>query len=134
MIGNKKDLSGTEQIPVLNTAQFKTWIEEKTLGAAVLSKGATSVLQLTDMQGITGYNLYSITYDAATGFMKKVVLEISDYNDASHKAVVLEITYSSPVPAEKSNNAFSEKHFFSIAGNKIKLTANYKNFQLINQL
>jgi hypothetical protein len=134
MIGNKKDLSGTEQIPVLNTAQFKTWIEEKTLKATVLSKGTTSVLQLTDVKGITGYNLYNITYDAITGFMRKVMLEISDYNDASHKTVVLEITYSNPVRVQKNSNTFSEKHFFSVTKNKIQLTANYRNYQLINQL
>lgn len=134
IIGNKRDLSGTEQIPVLNTSQFKTWIAEKIIEASVTSYGGDAVLQLTDQQGITGYNLYNITYDRVTGYMKKVVLEISDRNDPAHKTVVLEINYSRPVVAIKNEERFSEKQFFSVINTKIKVTNSYRGYQLINQL
>jgi hypothetical protein len=134
MIGNKKDLSGTEQMPVLNIVQFKKWIEEKIIEANVTSNGPISVLQLTDAQAITGYNLYSIVYDNRTGYMKKVLLELSDYNDPVHKTIVLEINYSNPVLVEKGKSSFSEKHFFTVVKDKIQVTNNYKSYQLINQL
>ncbi|MEP6749223.1 MAG: hypothetical protein ABJB86_15925 [Bacteroidota bacterium] len=134
MIGNKKDLSGTEQMPVLNISQFKKWIEEKEIKATIIRRGNNSVLTLTDVQGITGYNIYNITYDNATGYMKKVLLELSDANDPEHKTIVLEINYSKPVLAGRTKDAFSEKQFFTITQNKIQVASDYKNYQVINQL
>ncbi|MES1225446.1 MAG: hypothetical protein ABUT20_58745, partial [Bacteroidota bacterium] len=104
IIGNKKDISGTGQMPALNLRQFKKWIGEKTIEASVAGGGSNSILELIDAQGVTGYNLYSITYDAITGYMKKVVMEVYDNNDSSHKTVVLEINYTNPVAAEKNGN------------------------------
>lgn len=134
MIGYKKDLSGTEQAPVLNTGQFKKWIEAKTIDAAIMTRGTNAVLQLTDKRGITGYHLYSIVYDTLTGFMKKAFLETSDYNDRSHKTVVLEISYTSPVTTVKNHDVFSERQFFSVVNNKLRIAHNYQAYQLINQL
>jgi hypothetical protein len=134
IIGYRTDLSGTSQMPVLNTAQFKQWITANTIQASVTSGSRSAVLQLRDTPASTGYKLYKIKYDVVSGFMKEVLLETSDNNDVTNKTVVLEINYSTPVKMIEDESTFSEKKFFSVVNKKVLLTSNYKGYQLINQL
>jgi hypothetical protein len=134
IIGNKKDLTAIMQSPVLSLDQFSKWIKEKDIDARIISGNAGQVLHLTDTHRITGYDQYSITYDRATGFMQKVILELSDGNDPIHKTIVIEINYTRPAIAAENKNNFSEKQFFSVQQNKIQLSNSYKGYQLINQL
>jgi len=134
VIGHRKDLPGNGGMPVLNIAQFKALIKDKAIQASVIPQGNNLFLQLSDPEGISGYHLCSIVCNAKTGYMKKVVMEIDDYNDTTGKTMVLEINYTVPVVAEKNKNAFSEKPFFSFSNNAIRTTDNYKGYQVINQL
>ncbi|MEP6728592.1 MAG: hypothetical protein ABJC98_22405 [Bacteroidota bacterium] len=134
VIGHRKDLPGNGGIPVLNIAQFKTWIQDKAIKASVIPQGNNLFLQLSDPGGISGYHLCSIVCNAKTGYMKKVLMEMDDYNDIARKTMVLEINYTVPVVKESSRNEFSERSFFSFRNNKIRITDNYKGYQVINQL
>lgn len=134
MVGRQKDLAAAAKVPVLNIDQFRKGILEKKILAVVIDKGATAILQLTDLSGNSGYNSYSIEYAVSSGHMKKVVLETDAYNDEQNKTLVLEINYTEPVPAENGTDLFSEKTFFSIVHNKLLPAPGYKNYQIINQL
>jgi hypothetical protein len=134
MIGRKKDLAAAARMPVLNIDQFKKQITDKKIQAVAGKNGTTAVLQLTDEKGASGYNSYNIEYDEVKGYMKKVVLETDAYNNENDKTLVLEINYTQPEPVENTKDFFSEKTFFSIVNNKIQLTPDYKNYQIINQL
>ena len=134
IIGNKKDLAATMQAPALNLDQFAKWIKEKNMDARIIPGTNAQELLLTDPHRLTGYDSYRITYDPSTGFMQKVILELSDNNDAGHKTMVLEINYSRPEIIAENKDSFSEKQFFSLQQNKIQLHNNYKGYQLINQL
>ncbi len=134
IIGNKKDLNATMQSPVLNIDQIGKWIKEKNIDATVIKQNKIDVLELKDPKRVTGYDYYQIIYDHETGFMQKVLLELSDDNDVLHKTMVLEINYTRPLVQEGSRDMFSEKQFFSIRQNKIEVKNNYKGYQLINQL
>ena len=133
MIGLKKDLSAVTSTPVLNLDQIKKQVTAKKILAVTVNKGAVSILQLTDTDGRSGFNAYIIEYSTSTGYMKKVVLETDNYNNEG-KTMVLEISYTDPAPVLSDKDAFSEKSFFSVVNNKIVLSANYKNYQIINQL
>lgn len=134
VIGHRKDLSGTEQIPAVNLSRFKKWIKDKTIAASLVSNKLLSILQLTDPHGITGYNSYQVFFSSQTGYMQKVLLETSDNNDPSRATMVLEIDYSIPSTGQGNNNLFSEKQFFSVTHDQLRVNATYKNYQLINQL
>jgi len=134
IIGNKKDLGATMQAPALNLDQFAKWIKGKNMDARIIPGTNARELLLIDPHRLTGYDSYRIAYDPSTGFMQKVILELSDDNDPSHKTMVLEINYSRPEIAAESKNSFSERQFFSVQQNKIQLYNNYKGYQLINQL
>jgi len=133
MIGHKKDLSATAKAPVLNISQFRKMITGKKMEAVVSNKAGTAVLQLTDINGVSGFTLYNIEFNAASGYMKKVILETGS-SIGTGKTIVLEINYSEPAAVKDGKDAFSEKYFFSIVNNKIQVTASYKNYQVINQL
>ncbi|HTE11318.1 MAG TPA: hypothetical protein VK645_10110 [Chitinophagaceae bacterium] len=133
MIGYKKDLSATAQAPVLNISQFKKMIADKKMEAVVSNKAGVAVLQLSDINGASGFTMYNIEYNAASGYMKKVILETGS-NSGTGKTMVLEINYSGPAAVTDGKDVFSEKSFFSIVNNKIQVTANYKTYQIINQL
>lgn len=134
VIGYRKGLSSIDQQPVLNIGRFKALLHDKSIEAAVINNGALRVLQLTDTHNVTGYSFCSIAYNPVTGYLKKVVMETSDYNDEAHKTMVLEIDYTAPVPVGESKSLFSEKPFFSINNNKVRVADNYRTYQLINQL
>lgn len=134
IIGNKKDLAATMQAPALNLDQFAKWIKEKNINARIIPGTNAQDLLLTDPHRLTGYDSYRITYDPSTGFMQKAILELFDDNDPGHKTMVLEINYTRPEIAVEGKNSFSERHFFSVQQNKIRLQNNYKGYQLINQL
>jgi hypothetical protein len=134
MIGRKKDLPSVASTPVLNLDQLKSRIAGKKIQAVTAGKGTAAILQLTDIDGSSGFSMYNIEYDTTTGYMKKVVLETINYNNQAGKTMVLEINYTQPEFMAGDKNAFSEKSFFSVVNNKIQLTANYKNYQIINQL
>ena len=134
IIGHKKDLSGTEQMPALNTTVFKQWIGNKAVEAKLLKRGSLHILTIADQHGIGPYNFYAISFDPVTGYMKTVQLELSDKADSTHKTMVLSIQYSTPTVVVPSREEFSEKRFFSMVNKKIYLNSQYKNFQLINQL
>ena len=134
MVGRRKDLSGTGQIPVLNTGQLKTWIEEKAMRATLTEQGSESILQINDEQGISGYRLFRLRYSNASGYIKNILMEIDDHNDPARKTMILEINYTIPIIIADCKDIFSEKAFFSIVNKTIRVTENYKTYQLINQL
>lgn len=134
IVGNKKDLNATMQSPVLNIDQIDKWLQQKNVLATVTRQNGIATLDLMDPKRVTGYDHYRIMYDAQTGFMQKVLLELSDDNDALHKTVVLEINYTLPVALTAGKDAFSEKQFFSIRKNRFGINETYKHYQLINQL
>ncbi len=131
MLGRRKDLPVMAGNPVLNLGQLEKWLGEKKIQATVSVNTVNTVLQLTDMEAVSGFNAYSIEFNTINGYMKKVVMESVASNEPG-KTTVLEINYSEPLPA--TNTSFSEKPFFSVVGNSIQLSAAYRGYQLINQL
>lgn len=131
MLGHRKDLPAMAGNPVLNLDQLEKWLDEKKIQATVSVNTVSTILQITDMEAVSGFNAYSIEFNTITGYMKKVVMESVTSNEPG-KITVLEINYSVPLPA--ANTSFSEKPFFSMVGNSIQLNAAYRGYQLINQL
>ncbi len=131
MLGHKKDLPAMAGNPVLNLAQLKKWLKEKKMQASLSVNGDAAILQLTDINAVSGFTFYHIAFNTNTGYMKRVVMESAAHTEKG-KIIVLEIKYSAPLPA--GNYSFSEKDFFSIVDNRLQLSEVYRNYQLINQL
>jgi len=134
IVGNKKDLEATIRSPVLNIDQIDKWLRQKSISATVSRQNNVETLDLKDPKRITGYDHYSIVYDSRTGFMQKVLLELSDDNDPLRKTMILEIEYTRPSAEKTARDPFSEKQFFTIRENKFEISDRYKSYQLINQL
>ena len=115
---------------VVNFEQLKKWIIEKKIVAVVTARANSALLQLTDTEGSTGFNTYTIEYDNTSGYMKKAVLETGAGGEAG-TSMVLEIVYTAPVAA--GNASFSESVYFSVAGSQILLNNAYKGWQIIDQ-
>ena len=111
IVGNKKDLNATMQSPVLNIDQIDKWLKEESVHATVTRHNSTETLELKDPNRVTGYDRYRIIYDGQTGFMQKVLLELSDDNDALHRTMVLEINYSRPLMIQAMKMNFLKSNF-----------------------
>lgn len=131
ILGRRKNLPAMAGNPVLNLEQFKKWLDEQKIQAAVAVNGLSAVLQLTDKAAVSGFTTYRIEFNTSTGYMKKVLMETADNNETG-KTMVLEISYTEPKIA--INASFSEKPFFTFLNNLVQLSETYRNYQLINQL
>ena len=134
VVGYKRDIAETYRLPVLNLASFRKYLGDGVISGTVKRQDNLVLLQLNDPKVLTGCALYNIIYDSKKGYLKKVTMEMSDHYNTSNKVMVLEINYTAPVIIRDGSKSFSEKPFFSIVNNKIRLAHAYKNYQLINQL
>jgi hypothetical protein len=129
-IGRKKDLRAMTNATVVNFEQLKKWVMEKRIVAVVANKANSTQLQLTDTDGSTGFNTYTIEYNNTSGYMKKAVLETAAVGEAGTR-MVLEIVYTEPVAAY--NTAFSETSYFTMINHQVHLSPAYKTYQIISR-
>ncbi len=134
MIGRPKDLPANKQMPVLNMGRLAALLKEKKITIVPFGSGMQAGLQIADRQCLTGYNGYTIVYDAGTGYIEKAAVETDAYKKATGKTLVLEVSYTKPVVVRKTKNVFSERLFFFGSGKVVQLMARYKDYRLVIRL
>ncbi|MEO6314591.1 MAG: hypothetical protein ABIU63_09105 [Chitinophagaceae bacterium] len=133
VIGRRKDLPKMSGTPVSYLEQLSNGIAGGEYTAIASHSTNAGLLELKQVRRKDGATAFAITYNILTGYMEKVMVENTNYDNGSGKTMVLEITYSKPIKLI-AGSGFSEKVFFSIVHNKLEVNNAYKDYQLINQL